>query len=145
MKRSISQYSRRRFPQNICKICRWFKVCSATVRKHAKNLSYFGVNISENLIASSNFFLPKSPLKFWESCRQSQCHTNYLLFCWKIIEYFAKTENRIASVILCQQSRYWKSCWRVFIRKSSFEVLFPTHFYTRQREWIILNLVKKVN
>ena len=46
---------------------------------------------------------------------------------------------------LFQQSRYWKSDWWVFISKSSFQVLFPTDFYTKQREWFILNLVKKVN
>ena len=46
---------------------------------------------------------------------------------------------------LCQQSGYWKSDWWVFIRKSSFQVLFPIDFYTKQREWFILNLVKKVN
>ena len=50
--------------------------------------------MSENLIASSNFFRPKSPLKFWESCRHSQRHTNCFLFCWTVIEYFAKIENR---------------------------------------------------
>ena len=37
-------------------------------------LSYFGINVSENLIISSNFFRPKCPLEFRES-RHSQRHT----------------------------------------------------------------------
>ena len=45
---------------------------------------------------------------------------------------------------LCQRSRYWKSVWWIFIRKSSFHVLFRIDFYTKQREWVILSLVKKV-
>ena len=46
---------------------------------------------------------------------------------------------------LRQQGRYWKSHWWVFIRKSSFKVLFSTDFYTKQRDWFILNVIKKIN
>ena len=90
MKSSISQYSQRGFFQNICKICRYDdKVC-----------------VWYKYTVSSNFFRPKSPLKFWEICGSSQHHINCFLFCRTVIEYFAKTENRreapwdkIASVV----------------------------------------------
>ena len=38
-------------------------------------LSYLGINISENLIVSSKFFPPKSPLEFKKNCHHSQRHT----------------------------------------------------------------------
>ena len=56
--------------------------------------NYFGINVSENYIVSSNFFRPKSPMEFRESCRLSQRHTNCLLFCGAVIKSFANTKNR---------------------------------------------------
>ena len=68
-------------------LCNDDKICEKNC------LSYFGINISKNLIVSSNFFRLKNPLKFWESCRHFHFHTNCFLFFWKVIEYFAKTET----------------------------------------------------
>ena len=98
------------------------------------------------------FFFAKEPAKIL--AKLSSFSVSYQLSLVLLNDHwvFCKDRNRpevpwtrIATVILSQQSRYLKSCWRVLIRKSSFQVLFPTDFYTRQREWIVLNLVKKVN
>ena len=65
--------------------------------KYAKKkicLSYFGTNVSENIIVSSNFFPLKSPLKFCESCHHSKRHINCFLLYWTVIEWFVKTKNR---------------------------------------------------
>ena len=65
-------------------MCNNNKICE-------KTLNYVGVNISENLIVSFNFFRSNSPLKFWESCRHFKRHNNCFLFCWTDIEWFVKT------------------------------------------------------
>ena len=58
-------------------------------------MSYFGINVSKNLIVFIQFFFwPRSPLEFLEYCCHSQRYTSCLLFCWTVIECFAKTNNR---------------------------------------------------
>ena len=109
-------------------------ICLEYLRNSQMVLSYFGINVSENLIVSPNFFRSKSPLKFWGSCRHSKRHINCFLFCWTVIVWFVKTENRLEAyglgspqssgtvmywTCLCEQSRYWKSDWWVFIKKKS--------------------------
>ena len=123
-------------------------------------LSYFGINVSKNLIVSSNFFRPKSPLKFWKVAvilsviPTVSCSVEWSLSVLQRPETNQKyhgiglpqSSNTVMYwTCLCQQSRYWKSNWWVFNRKSLFQVLFPTDFNTKQGECFILNLVKKVN
>ena len=143
MKSSISQYSQRGFFQNICKICRYDdKVC-----------------VWYKYTVSSNFFRPKSPLKFWEICGSSQTISTVSCSAERSLSILQrpKTEEKHLGIrlpqssgtamywaCLCQRSRYWKSVWWIFIRKSSFHVLFRIDFYTKQREWVFLSLVKKV-
>ena len=104
-------------------LCNGYKICKKIC------LSYFGINIfweSFCLIQLPKTQRPKTDQKHHGiGSPQSSCTT----MCW---------------TCLCQQTRFWKSDWWVFIRKSSFQVLFPTDIYTKQREWFILNLVKKV-
>ena len=78
---------RRGFAQNRCKIC---SICNNN-KMCKKTLNYLGVNVSENLIVSFNFFRSNSPLKFWESCRHFKRHNNCFLFWWTVIEWFVKT------------------------------------------------------
>ena len=72
-------------------------------------LSYFCIDVSENLIVSSNFFRPKSPLKFRES-HQSQRHTkkfvpssffNQFLYQKTLVIYFESCkESELVNSIL---------------------------------------------
>ena len=149
MKSSISQYSQRGFFQNICKICRYDdKICE-------RKLSYFGINILSHPI----FFGQRARWNFGKfvvvlsTISTVSCSAERSL---SILQR-PKTEEKHLGIrlpqssgtamywaCLCQRSRYWKSVWWIFIRKSSFYVPFRIDFYTKQREWVILSLVKKV-
>ena len=123
-----------RMPYNYEKICE--KTLSELFRHKYIRKSYCLIQ----------FTRLKRPLKFWESCRHSQRHTNCFLFCWTVIEYFAKTKNRpeapwdrIASVI-------WH-CYVLSMLMWTEQMLkkWLMSFHQKEFKWFILNFVKNVN
>ena len=53
-------------------LCNNDKICE----RKKDCLSYSGINVSQSIIVSSNFFRRKNPLEFWENCCYSQRHAN---------------------------------------------------------------------